>query len=674
MRWGAGKFWAILLFAGVISLAAFAQEQSLPQAPTAQPSAKQPSTKSTDAKEHAPAVIRTGDYQLAPGEDPQNQLLLPFLRHLGGDQKTFWTSPLRIKKKDLPVLLPFAAFTGGLIAGDSWISRQVPDKPNQLKRSRDVSNYAVYSLVGVAGGSYLLGHLKSNDHLAETGLLSAEAAINSTAVTYAFKAVTQRPRPYQTDGNGTFFQGGYSFPSEHAAVAWSAASVFAHEYPGPISKLFAYGLASTVTLTRVTGRQHFSSDVVVGSALGYFLGRQIYRAHHDPEVGGGPWGELSESREAGPRNPRNMGSPYVPIDNWVYAAFDRLAALGYAPTAYAGMRPWTRMECARILDEAGERIRYGAEPDSEAQRLYDSLATEFSDEGRRLDGAENLEASVDSIYLRSTEISGQPLRDGYHLAQTLTNDYGRPYGQGFNAITGVTAHAVVGPIAIGFSGEYQHAPAVPAYPAAVLQDEAGSRWSELSQQLQPADRPLLQLLDATVAPIPGRTCKSPSASRASGLGTGGRSGPLLFSDNAAPLSHAAHRQSFSLSHSSYWSKLSGTDAHGIFSGAASGQDWTFAPPTLYGPDTSPRSPGFMAPSSALSPHQTLSSVWDSNRPIRRHRAALHRGTTFCKRFTQHESHSGGRPNHLENSLSAFDFSYRIPGLRKLAERFMPIPW
>src|SRR5690348_4024691 len=39
-------------------------------------------------------------------------------------------------------------------------------------------------------------------------------------------------------------------------------------------------------------------------------------------------------------------SIYVPLDSWVYAAFDRLAALGYASSAYSGMRPWTRGECA----------------------------------------------------------------------------------------------------------------------------------------------------------------------------------------------------------------------------------------------------------------------------------------------------------------------------------------
>src|ERR1700728_5037923 len=51
-----------------------------------------------------------------------------------------------------------------------------------------------------------------------------------------------------------------------------------------------------------------------------------------------------------------LASPYVPMDSWVYAAFDRLWALGYAPSAFANLRPWTRMECARIIVAAGEDL------------------------------------------------------------------------------------------------------------------------------------------------------------------------------------------------------------------------------------------------------------------------------------------------------------------------------
>ncbi len=88
------------------------------------------------------------------------------------------------------------------------------------------------------------------DNKIETGILAGEAAIDSLVPVYALKYGLGRERPLQ--GNvqdnyrGQFFQGGASMPSEHAAAAWSIASVIAHEYPGPLTSLFVYGLASAV--------------------------------------------------------------------------------------------------------------------------------------------------------------------------------------------------------------------------------------------------------------------------------------------------------------------------------------------------------------------------------------------------------------------------------------------
>ena len=46
----------------------------------------------------------------------------------------------------------------------------------------------------------------------------------------------------------------------------------------------------------------------------------------------------------------------MPLDSWIYPALEGLAALGYVNSAIVGMRPWTRMECARQVSEASDRI------------------------------------------------------------------------------------------------------------------------------------------------------------------------------------------------------------------------------------------------------------------------------------------------------------------------------
>ncbi len=68
-----------------------------------------------------------------------------------------------------------------------------------------------------------------------------------------------------------------------------------------------------------------------------------------------------------------------------------------------------------------------------------------------------------------TEIAGTPVNDSYHFGQTLINDYGRPYWQGFNNVTGFSTSANDGRFAFYVDGEYQHAPTIPGYPLSVRQ-------------------------------------------------------------------------------------------------------------------------------------------------------------------------------------------------------------
>lgn len=141
------------------------EKSSLPEAPSSV--AIMPDDSSSPARTPAP------DRNWLPlGTDPENKLGFTFVKHLAEDQKQFWTSARDLEHGGARAFLPFVGLTGMLIASDSWMSKQVPDKPNQLNRSNTVSNMAVFSLVGAAGGSFVWGHLTKNDRLREAGLLS----------------------------------------------------------------------------------------------------------------------------------------------------------------------------------------------------------------------------------------------------------------------------------------------------------------------------------------------------------------------------------------------------------------------------------------------------------------------------------------------------------------------
>jgi capsule assembly protein Wzi/PAP2 superfamily protein len=567
--------WIVPFFLAFLLLTQRSPAQTDSQQPPSTPGSKRESSTSSIPLFSTLKPSEDQPTLLPPGADPQNRLFSPLVKHLALDQKQFWTEPFHLRWPDAKVLAPFAAFTGALMAGDDWISRQVPGKTSQINRSKNISDYATYSLIGAAGGSYLWGHLTHNGHLRETGFLATEAALNSTAVTYLFKTMTQRPRPLEGNGNGTFFQGGTSFPSEHSAIAWSVASVVAHEYPGTLTKIAAYGLASTVTLTRVTGKQHFASDVVVGSALGWYFARQVYRAHHDPELGGTGWGELVESKTDSPRNPASMGSPYVPLDSWVYPAMERLVAQGYIQSGHLGMRPWTRMECARLLAEAGERMQDDSSEDgSKPQRIYADLEREFNEENSRLGGAANIGASLDSVYVRFTGISGAPLRDGFHFGQTIINDYGRPYGEGFNNVTGFTSHAVAGPFSLYVRGEYQHSPFVPGVSdqvGQVIQTVDGLPAAPLGTPLSAVNK--MNLVEGYVGVQLGNWQLTFGKQ---GLWWGpDQSGPMLFSTNAEPISMLRISRVTPVTLPGVFGRL-GPMRVEYFLGRISGQHWVFS--------------------------------------------------------------------------------------------------
>ena len=400
----------------------------------------------------------------------QNSLGMPLVRHLLSDQESIWTSPLRIRMPQATWLVPLGGLTAGLFATDTEFSRHLNNSPATLSHYGDFSNYGIGSMVGVGAGLYLWGLTTHDEHKRETGFLAGEAAIDSVAAATAIKYMTWRERPFTDNANGQFWDGGDSFPSDHAAVAWSVAGVIAHEYPGPLTKVFAYGLASAISVSRVKAKQHFPSDVLVGSALGWLIGQYVYSKHHSPELNGGAWDfPRMRSWERSESQPQNMGSPYVPLDSWVYPAFERLAALGYIHSDFEGMRPWTRLECARLVDEASDNISANETNGAEATRLYDALEKEFAREINLLGGGSNRQIRLESVYTRATAISGQPLTDGYHFGQTIINDYGRPYEEGFNNVTGFSGWATAGPFVGYLRGEYQHAPSSPALPASARQ-------------------------------------------------------------------------------------------------------------------------------------------------------------------------------------------------------------
>src|SRR5215469_8524966 len=277
-------------------------------------------------------------------------------RNLLQDQRNFFTSPLRMRASDLDLLVPFAGVTAVLAGGvDRGIESHLPTSPSVISRSKTISDYGAAAMGAGVAGAWLLGEARHDDHMTEAGFLSGEAAVSTLAIAELGKYAFGRQRPQVGNGKGDFFSGGDSFPSLHAAAAFSIATVMSEEYPNPYITFLSYGAATGIAAARVTARQHFASDVLVGAGLGWFMGRQVYRAHHNNDGDLKRWGTFERASGDHPGS-SSLGSPYVPLDSWVYPAFDRLSALGIIHGGFAGMRPWTRLQCAELLEDASARL------------------------------------------------------------------------------------------------------------------------------------------------------------------------------------------------------------------------------------------------------------------------------------------------------------------------------
>jgi hypothetical protein len=169
----------------------------------------------------------------------------------------------------------------------------------------------------------------------------------------------------------------------------------------------------------------------------------------------------------------SQGSPYIPVDSWVYPAVLRLYSMGYIDHVYLGMRPWTRVSLSHMLEDIDAQIHdadmYGDPTTGEAQDLYTALIHFLHYDAGMQCLTHQGNSRIESVYSVARAISGIPLRDSYHLGSTIINDYGRPYENGFNNYTGASGYATVGRFTLYVRGEFQGVPSAAGYSQTLAQ-------------------------------------------------------------------------------------------------------------------------------------------------------------------------------------------------------------
>lgn len=177
----------------------------------------------------------------------------------------------------------------GIVAGSTVLAYSVDEKVNNFFRHSmpplpaaitEFNKYSVAGVFSLAGGLYLHGKLFDNQKNSDLGVRLGSALIYSTAVTTILKLVTGRDRPTisESNSNFNFFQTAWdntSFPSGHATAGFAFASVMALSTDNDIEKAAYWAVAGIMALERVYNSHHWLSDVVLGSAIGYFTGSLV---------------------------------------------------------------------------------------------------------------------------------------------------------------------------------------------------------------------------------------------------------------------------------------------------------------------------------------------------------------------------------------------------------------
>ena len=122
------------------------------------------------------------------------------------------------------------------------------------------------------GGSFAWSRVSEDIYLEDTMLLSLQSLILTQLTTEVLKNTVKRVRPRNSPNDPfTRSSGSQSFISGHTSGTWAVMSVIAGRYPQ--KKMFAYGLATAVSVARIYEDAHWLSDVLAGAIVGYGFGR-----------------------------------------------------------------------------------------------------------------------------------------------------------------------------------------------------------------------------------------------------------------------------------------------------------------------------------------------------------------------------------------------------------------
>ncbi len=195
---------------------------------------------------------------------------------VGGD---IAVAPLHFDSKDWILFSSTIAVTAAAVAVDKDVRGFALRSRSELNDNLfNVDKYFFIPTVAVSiAGLYSYGLFAKHENIRRLGLKLGESTVYASILNVLLKGIIGRRRPEENLGDITFNPFTFdinrsSLPSGHTILAFSFSSVMANEIDNIYWKIGWYSLASMVGFSRVYHDKHWASDIILGAALGYFIG------------------------------------------------------------------------------------------------------------------------------------------------------------------------------------------------------------------------------------------------------------------------------------------------------------------------------------------------------------------------------------------------------------------
>ncbi len=202
---------------------------------------------------------------------------------LGGD---LFAAPVHFEKEDWLRTISVVSITSTSFLIDNEIRSFALNNQgtigNTLFKIDDV--YHIEFMAASIAALYIYGISSKDTDVRNLGLRLAEGTVYSGTITLLGKFALGRGRPSKYEDNTNFcpFSSEWeqmSLPSGHTTLSFAYSTIMASAYNNFLWKFSWFSLAALVGTARIYNNEHWFSDVLLGGAIGYFVGEFVNNHH-----------------------------------------------------------------------------------------------------------------------------------------------------------------------------------------------------------------------------------------------------------------------------------------------------------------------------------------------------------------------------------------------------------